>query len=181
MRAVGARMLLSSSTPFIAYSSSLASDSAPGASTVSILKPDLRKTDVSSLVHHEALQRVSDRCRHRFSCVCVATWPRMCWCGQPMACTQVGPSVAPQRFSREKGHVSPLRRYGSTMTDTMTMMAAFVGEIWPGGADSHVIAPGPRWLRNCARTSLRVFYLLGRTPCCCSVLAQRPFCDGPAT
>src|SRR6476646_6859771 len=89
MRAVGARMLLSSSTPFIAYSSSLASDSAPGASTMSILKPDLRKTDVSSLVHHEALQRVSDRCRHRFSCVCVATWPRMCWCGQPMACTQV--------------------------------------------------------------------------------------------
>ena len=26
-----------------------------------------------------------------------------------------------------------------------------------------------------------VFYLLGRTPCCCSVLAQRPFCGGPAT
>ena len=100
------------------------------------------KGDLSSFVHHAALHRVSTCCNARFCCVWVALCPRMFWCGQPMACTQVGPSLAPHMAPY--GHVEPLTRNGSTMSATKTMVAALVELMRPGCACVHSIAPGPR-------------------------------------
>ena len=164
---VGAQMLVSNMTPFSVYSSSDASISAPGATTVSMRLLATLKMDASSLEIHPAWHCSRSRCSARFCCLCTTLWPRRCWRWHPMACTQVGPSTQ----SAPNGHVAPSTLKGSTITATSSMMTAPAGEMRSGCAPSQAKAPGPRWLRSCARTILPAAPLRRRS------LSRQSSCD----